>query len=400
MHLVDRATNVLERILLEPKLQKGPIILIGHSFGGLVIKQLLRTAESMSYQHIEAAGFLKRIRRVVFLATPHLGAAGATWADRLRIFVKPSAATDCLVRNDRNLYDLNLWYRDWSARHSITHQIFMENQPIRIAGFVVKPDSGDPGLSQHPITIDANHFTICKPKDRSSEIYLHICGFVKPPFETQTGNTTENNSRVEHIISSLNQTILGQTEKTTDLVTDGILAGIRSEPSLYKKYPKNLVDSEIQKNLLLIRRARFFSEFSTNDHSIRLAEKIRSGEFHGGSDDVKSNALAWCARFLALGENNLKSDEFLNLAKQLGNGPEVTIAEAFRISSHKDLEGALGILAGITSSTSYSAALRIVANQRDATTAITWLSKAGLTYADLDADGKVFFVVISLELCN
>jgi hypothetical protein len=37
MHLTDRSTNVLERILLEPKLQNGELVLIGHSFGGLVI---------------------------------------------------------------------------------------------------------------------------------------------------------------------------------------------------------------------------------------------------------------------------------------------------------------------------------------------------------------------------
>ena len=89
MPLPDRATNVLERILAEPRLQAGEIILIGHSLGGLVIKQLLRTAESMALQRQDAANFIKRVRRVAFLATPHSGAGLATWGDRLRVLILP-----------------------------------------------------------------------------------------------------------------------------------------------------------------------------------------------------------------------------------------------------------------------------------------------------------------------
>jgi len=41
MPLTDRATNILARLLAEPALREGSLILIGHSLGGLVIKQLL-----------------------------------------------------------------------------------------------------------------------------------------------------------------------------------------------------------------------------------------------------------------------------------------------------------------------------------------------------------------------
>jgi pimeloyl-ACP methyl ester carboxylesterase len=46
MHFTDRATNVLGDLLNEPGLANGAFVLIGHSLGGLVIKQILRTAES------------------------------------------------------------------------------------------------------------------------------------------------------------------------------------------------------------------------------------------------------------------------------------------------------------------------------------------------------------------
>jgi pimeloyl-ACP methyl ester carboxylesterase len=102
MHLTDRATSVLARILAEPQLQQGKMILVGHSLGGLVIKQLLRTADSEASYHTDAADLISRVEKVAFLATPHTGAGLANLGDWLRILVRPSAATACLVRNDGN----------------------------------------------------------------------------------------------------------------------------------------------------------------------------------------------------------------------------------------------------------------------------------------------------------
>jgi hypothetical protein len=100
MHLVDRAENILGRLLTRPELRTGRIILIGHSLGGLVIKQLFRTLEMEARTNAAAASLLDRIDKVAFLATPHTGADLAIAGDRLRVLVRPSAAALCLVRND------------------------------------------------------------------------------------------------------------------------------------------------------------------------------------------------------------------------------------------------------------------------------------------------------------
>ena len=93
MHLVDRAENILGSLLAREEFRQGRIILIGHSLGGLVIKQLLRTLESEAKKTSVAAGLLGRVNKVAFLATPHTGSDLAGWGDRLRILVRPSAAT-------------------------------------------------------------------------------------------------------------------------------------------------------------------------------------------------------------------------------------------------------------------------------------------------------------------
>lgn len=409
MHLTDRATNLLERILVEPRLQNGEVILIGHSLGGLVIKQLLRTAESFAHQRADADKFIRRVRRVAFLATPHTGVGLASWGNRLRIMIRPSAATASLVRNDPNLRDLNRWYRRWSRGNRIAHLILTENQRIRIAGQIVKADSSDPGLLEDPITVDEDHISICKPKDRSSEVYTHIQHFITrrleaPPRERVLEAVKEQSTQLKALMSStqdgysrLSIEISEQGEKTAEVVADRLKKDL-SALSSPVRYPTGTVDELIQKDLSILRRARFFEGFSRFEYSIRLAKKILNGEFEGGSDAVKSKALAWCSRIIAIGKHGDKSDQYLSQAKQLGNGPEIIIAEAFRVSANGDFDAALGKISDLDSPTARSAAFMIATNHIDASAAVDWLLTTGVTFSELDGDGKFFLITKLLEL--
>jgi hypothetical protein len=46
MHPTDLANNVLTSIVVDHRVIEGELILIGHSFGGLVIKWMLRRAQA------------------------------------------------------------------------------------------------------------------------------------------------------------------------------------------------------------------------------------------------------------------------------------------------------------------------------------------------------------------
>jgi tetratricopeptide (TPR) repeat protein/pimeloyl-ACP methyl ester carboxylesterase len=189
MHLTDRANNVLTTLLSDSDLETGGIAFVGHSLGGLLIKQVLRTAHSEAEQHVGAAQLLTRIEKVIFLATPHTGSDLATLGNRLRIFVRPTAATTCLVRNDPNLRDLNRWYRTWSNARKISHLTLYETEPIRILGMIVKPDSGDPGLlGPNPVAITGDHWSICKPADRDCDTYVFVRKFIASGRQKILGN--------------------------------------------------------------------------------------------------------------------------------------------------------------------------------------------------------------------
>lgn len=176
MELQDRAKNVLECLLGERGLRESPLVFVCHSLGGLVLKQVLRTAvDRLAYSPADAT-FLDAVYGVVFIGTPHTGSVHATWLDRLRLLAWPSKSTLDLVKNNANLRYLNVWYRNWSG--AIHHKVFYEKRGTAI-GSIVADDSSDPGLLHvDPIGIDGDHQEICRPTDLKHLVYARTRDFI------------------------------------------------------------------------------------------------------------------------------------------------------------------------------------------------------------------------------
>lgn len=181
MHFTDRAKDILHCLNQEALLRNGSVVLIGHSMGGLLIKQMFHYADRNS----ELNRIMDRVHKVCFLATPHRGSSGANIIDKLRIFAWPSVATASLLKNDPNLRELNEWYRAWVRHRDVDHLILMENQPCKRLLTIVTPDSADPGLNVEALLVDADHISITKLANKQSQIYHYIKNFIeketKPP---------------------------------------------------------------------------------------------------------------------------------------------------------------------------------------------------------------------------
>tara|TARA_R110001583_G_scaffold61445_3_gene181547 strand:+ start:3392 stop:7150 length:3759 start_codon:yes stop_codon:yes gene_type:complete len=186
MGIPDHATNILEYILKIPELSEGEIIFVCHSLGGLITKQILRIANDQTTRP-SAQEFLGRVSGVAFLATPHLGSDISSLGNRLisrammrsLALLKPSIAAASLSRNDPNLRELNIWYREWVSNRIIRHLVLTETESMYGFIGVVKQDSADPGLvSTRAIPIAANHENICKPKNKDDDIYIQVKGFI------------------------------------------------------------------------------------------------------------------------------------------------------------------------------------------------------------------------------
>jgi hypothetical protein len=161
--------------------------------------------------------------------------------------------------------------------------------------------------------------------------------------------------------------------------------------------PTELVDDKIKEEVEKLKKSRFFIEFDSYSSSLGLGVRLINGNLSGGSNELKCRALAWCARLSCL-KDVRRAEEFLELAKTLGDYPETKIAEAFIFSQKGDKAAALRALIDIDSGASHSAGLMTVAHHEGAEGSLSWMNDAGYTVRDLDSDGKSFLLSHQLQL--
>ncbi|MDN3922515.1 CDC27 family protein [Roseateles violae] len=397
--LPDRADNVLARLLVEPRLANGNVIFVVHSLGGLVVEQLLRSADRDAESNGRAQDFLARVRRIAFLGTPHRGAILANLAVALRmLLLRPSAATRDLLLGSPQLKDLNRWYRKKSQASGIEHLLLAEGRPERVLGInlhetfgkVVWSDSADPGLPELPITVDESHTTICKPDSRETDVYVLLKEFIARPFAVP--RLARMAEALESNTSQLRQLTTQSQEQT--LALEAVKRTVEAR-SLVPAMDTAIVDAEVARQTERLRRCRFFAGVNTIEDARRLTVSLDNGVLALASSATKGEALAWCARFLATtapDEAQSALDRITSPSQEL-----ISIARAFIKQGSGNLADSLGLLAAIDMPMARGAAYICVQKTKGFEEAETWLQHAGLTGADLDSDAKLFRLGSALD---
>jgi hypothetical protein len=195
MALPDRAANLLAWFETE-RLHDRPLIFVGHSLGGLVIKQLLRLGADRPGT---AMGRLATATQgVVLLATPNTGSDLASWMDRLQVVLGASSAIKDLQSESPYLRELNGWYRERIPREDIATLVFAETRPTK-GMMVVEQTSADPGIpGVLPIPVDADHLSIVKPADRGELVYRRVRQFIEerlPPEKSSVATAPHKGPR-------------------------------------------------------------------------------------------------------------------------------------------------------------------------------------------------------------
>ncbi|MEO0532486.1 MAG: hypothetical protein AAF215_01290 [Cyanobacteria bacterium P01_A01_bin.123] len=174
MPLTDRATNILQ-VFSNKRIGNRPILFITHSMGGLLVKQMLRSAFDFGnprWKKIE-----ENTKGIVFLATPHSGSDLSNlmqFVNRvLQGVMRASVSVEELEANHSRLRELNNVYRNHTRLSQIPVDAYFETQPYNPVGLVVDQASADPGMQGVvPIGVGADHITICKiaPEDKTNSI--------------------------------------------------------------------------------------------------------------------------------------------------------------------------------------------------------------------------------------
>lgn len=179
MPLVDRATNSLD-LLDSYEIGDRPIIFVTHSMGGLLVKQMLRSARDFGKWQAIASG----TRGIVFLSTPHSGSDLASWINYIGTILQTTVSVDELEAHDPNLRNLNLLYRNDDQFSEIPMLVYCETRPTN-GILVVNQTSADPGIKNViPVPMDCDHISICKVENKNNQIYRQVKRFVNQNLTT------------------------------------------------------------------------------------------------------------------------------------------------------------------------------------------------------------------------
>ena len=172
MNLYERAANVLEA-MVGRGIGESPLVFVCHSLGGILAKQIIRTASDSDDEDWKQIA--SSLRMVVFLATPH---KGSSLASVLHAFVPhfSSRHVSLLTDDSGALTELNQYYRNFANGHSEFKTVaFVETFKTQKAAIVVPKDSADPGVQgTQPIPVDKDHINISKPKNKEDVVYMSL----------------------------------------------------------------------------------------------------------------------------------------------------------------------------------------------------------------------------------
>lgn len=167
--------SLLGELVTSPYLANAatPIVLIGHSMGGLVIKKtylLSRQDDSMS-------SLAKRLHSMYFLATPHRGSDSAKLLKNiLQMASSTRAYVDDLDRNSGAIQSINEEFRNFSGEIKLWS--FYETQKLNIgmmSRLIVDPDSAILGYKEEmQMPMNADHRSICKFDSPTDPNYVII----------------------------------------------------------------------------------------------------------------------------------------------------------------------------------------------------------------------------------
>ena len=164
MPLPEQGTALMSALLYEPGLLDKPLVLVGHSLGGLVIKSGVVNADTLGDPRFQPV--LQSLAAVVFVGTPHQGSSWATVATRLSRLLRTNPQVVNMMANDVWLKNLNGQFRAIQAKRGFQVAVFFETTGIffgwKVFGLsygprvlIVDRDSSDPNVPEvTPIPVD------------------------------------------------------------------------------------------------------------------------------------------------------------------------------------------------------------------------------------------------------
>lgn len=169
--------------------QKGvPVILVGHSLGGILIKQLIAHVDVEAREklkqprHRMLQSFLGNLKGVFYMSTPHHGTQLARW-DKLfpEKSVKRAPVLGLLEVLSKDASRLNKVMALLIKKHDIRIAQVIETEKTDLVYFndIVVKESTVGMYAEASTPVPDNHITICRPESAQSATFQLLLSFIQ-----------------------------------------------------------------------------------------------------------------------------------------------------------------------------------------------------------------------------
>ncbi|XP_072746379.1 protein SERAC1 [Anoplolepis gracilipes] len=156
-----------------------PLIWVGHSMGGLLVKKMLVEEWKTGDKH----GICKNTKAILFYGTPHRGSHVAALKQMTQMLVWPTIEVQELREESPQLLRLHEEFLEMLKEYHIEIVSFAETKPTLVTTLkfpfqFVSLNSADPGIGEF-FEIPQDHLSICKPASRQSFLYQKLLSVLK-----------------------------------------------------------------------------------------------------------------------------------------------------------------------------------------------------------------------------
>lgn len=207
--LHNRAEELLNNLVESNVGQNGrPIIWVGHSMGGLIVKSIIIQALKDKRPNVQCLA--ENTRAILFLGTPHKGSPGATLKQHIQLILSPTIEVKELKENSTYLLGLHENFLKYieDAKNPIQIISIAEGCPTVLTAFkfpfhIVPAESAKLQIGEFYV-LNCDHLGLSKPIVRESFLYQRIVTMVNEVMLNQKQMKTSNEIQVAKIDRALN----------------------------------------------------------------------------------------------------------------------------------------------------------------------------------------------------
>ncbi|KAH0952241.1 hypothetical protein HN011_003545 [Eciton burchellii] len=185
----ERSENLLTRLRMA-NLGQRPLVWVGHSMGGLLIKRMLVEEWKSGDKH----DICKNTKAILFYSTPHRGSHVAALKQTTQMLVWPTVEVQELREESPQLLKLNEEFLQMLETYRIDIVSFAETKPTLVTALkfpfqFVSFHSADIGVGEI-FQIPQDHLSICKPASRQSFLYQKLLSVLRRHVDSQRETNT------------------------------------------------------------------------------------------------------------------------------------------------------------------------------------------------------------------